>query len=468
MSSGHAVEPARRARTVASGRGRGWGDRRRSGRLWTVPGRLQRFGPRAAGRLLWSSNPQGLTSHARRPRRALALRGPDHPWARPSVRLPAIGRVGSRAGVRAAGTRRRQQLKTQQEHAPVRPDSRAGTTVCGLRSHRRHHMAVVTMRQLLESGVHFGHQTRRWNPKMKRFIMTERNGIYIIDLQQSLAYIDRSYAFIKDDRRQGRHDHVRRHQEAGPGGDRRAGDPRRDALRQPALARWHAHQLPDRAPADQPPQGARRDRLRRRGRQQPHQEGAAADAPRARQAEQVARRYPRDEPDAVRGLDRRHQQGAPRRRGGAQAAHPDHRHPGLQLRPRPGRLPDPGQRRRDPRGRPADPRGRRRRRRGPDRPLRRQGRPRAPRPSAPRSRWPSGSASCWVARPRPPPSRPPVATPPPRRPRPPRRPVPRPRPPRPPRPTEAVRGSAEATVAAAEAAAEAPAEAAAETTDAQA
>src|SRR5438105_5149490 len=59
-------------------------------------------------------------------------------------------------------------------------------------------MAVVTMKQLLDSGVHFGHQTRRWNPKMKRFIMTERNGIYIIDLQQSLSYIDTSYAFIKD------------------------------------------------------------------------------------------------------------------------------------------------------------------------------------------------------------------------------------------------------------------------------
>jgi small subunit ribosomal protein S2 len=59
-------------------------------------------------------------------------------------------------------------------------------------------MAVVTMRQLLESGVHFGHQTRRWNPKMKRFIMTERNGIYIIDLHQSLTYIDQAYAFIKD------------------------------------------------------------------------------------------------------------------------------------------------------------------------------------------------------------------------------------------------------------------------------
>ncbi len=59
-------------------------------------------------------------------------------------------------------------------------------------------MAVVTMRQLLESGVHFGHQTRRWNPKMKRFIITERNGIYIIDLQQSLSYIDQAYEYVKE------------------------------------------------------------------------------------------------------------------------------------------------------------------------------------------------------------------------------------------------------------------------------
>ncbi|MQA93597.1 MAG: 30S ribosomal protein S2 [Streptosporangiales bacterium] len=58
--------------------------------------------------------------------------------------------------------------------------------------------AVVTMKQLLESGVHFGHQTRRWNPKMKRFIFTERNGIYIIDLQKSLDYIDRAYEFVKE------------------------------------------------------------------------------------------------------------------------------------------------------------------------------------------------------------------------------------------------------------------------------
>ncbi|MBV7431813.1 30S ribosomal protein S2 [Dermabacteraceae bacterium P13115] len=59
-------------------------------------------------------------------------------------------------------------------------------------------MAVVTMRQLLESGVHFGHQTRRWNPKMKRFIFTERNGIYIIDLLKSLSYIDEAYNFVKE------------------------------------------------------------------------------------------------------------------------------------------------------------------------------------------------------------------------------------------------------------------------------
>ncbi|GGJ76838.1 30S ribosomal protein S2 [Pilimelia anulata] len=58
-------------------------------------------------------------------------------------------------------------------------------------------MAVVTMRQLLESGVHFGHQTRRWNPKMKRFIFTERNGIYIIDLRQTLEYIEKAYEYIR-------------------------------------------------------------------------------------------------------------------------------------------------------------------------------------------------------------------------------------------------------------------------------
>ncbi|HEV8469673.1 MAG TPA: 30S ribosomal protein S2, partial [Candidatus Limnocylindria bacterium] len=59
-------------------------------------------------------------------------------------------------------------------------------------------MAVVTMKQLLESGVHFGHQARRWNPKMRRFIFMERNGIHIIDLQQTLTRIEEAYAFVRD------------------------------------------------------------------------------------------------------------------------------------------------------------------------------------------------------------------------------------------------------------------------------
>ena len=105
---------------------------------------------------------------------------------------------------------------------------------------RETHMAVVTMKELLESGVHFGHQTKRWNPKMKPFIFTERNGIYIIDLQQTLNYIDRAFEFLGkllptaamscSSARRSR----RRKQSEG------AGDPGGDAVCEPALARWHA------------------------------------------------------------------------------------------------------------------------------------------------------------------------------------------------------------------------------------
>jgi small subunit ribosomal protein S2 len=59
-------------------------------------------------------------------------------------------------------------------------------------------VSVITMKQLLEAGVHFGHQTRRWNPKMDRYIYMERNGIYIIDLQQTVKKFDEAYAFIKE------------------------------------------------------------------------------------------------------------------------------------------------------------------------------------------------------------------------------------------------------------------------------
>ena len=104
---------------------------------------------------------------------------------------------------------------------------------------------VVTMKQLLEAGVHFGHQTRRWNPKMKRFIFGERNGIYIIDLQQTLTRIETAYTFVRDLVADG-----------GTvlfiGTKKQAQDPiqslRREvrhAVRQRALAGRHAHQLRD-------------------------------------------------------------------------------------------------------------------------------------------------------------------------------------------------------------------------------
>ncbi|MFS0865077.1 30S ribosomal protein S2 [Fredinandcohnia sp. 179-A 10B2 NHS] len=59
-------------------------------------------------------------------------------------------------------------------------------------------MSVISMKQLLEAGVHFGHQTRRWNPKMKRYIFTERNGIYIIDLQKTVKKVEEAYNFVKE------------------------------------------------------------------------------------------------------------------------------------------------------------------------------------------------------------------------------------------------------------------------------
>ena len=66
-------------------------------------------------------------------------------------------------------------------------------------------MAVVSMKQLLEAGVHFGHQTRRWNPKMSEYIFTERNGIYIIDLQKTVKKLDEAYNFIKEVSVEGKH-----------------------------------------------------------------------------------------------------------------------------------------------------------------------------------------------------------------------------------------------------------------------
>ena len=106
-------------------------------------------------------------------------------------------------------------------------------------------MADITMKQLLEAGVHFGHQTSRWNPKMKPYIFGARNGIHIIDLQQTVA-------MFKDLRGGGarlgglrRPCAVRRHQEAGPGCDPRRSRTLRHVLCPQPLARRHAHQFFD-------------------------------------------------------------------------------------------------------------------------------------------------------------------------------------------------------------------------------
>ena len=213
---------------------------------------------------------------------------------------------------------------------------------------------VVTMKQLLESGVHFGHQTRRWNPKMKRFIFTERNGIYIIDLQQSLAYIDRAYEFIKETVAHGGTimfvGTKKQAQEAIAEQATRVGMPY-------VNQRWLGGMLTNFQTVHKRLQRLKeleRDRLRRRRR-------LAACTKKELLVRCAARRTSSSKTlggirDMTRvpsrGVDRRHQEGAHRRRARpASCGIPVVAHPRHQLRPGRGRLPDPGQRRRDPRRR---------------------------------------------------------------------------------------------------------------------
>ena len=114
-------------------------------------------------------------------------------------------------------------------------------------------MAEVGLKELLEAGVHFGHQTRRWNPKMRRFIHGESGGIYLIDLLKTQALLSAGAAVRDRDRPPRRHGPVRRHQEAGA--RRHQGDRHRaeHAVRQPPLARRPADELPDDVRAHQAP-----------------------------------------------------------------------------------------------------------------------------------------------------------------------------------------------------------------------
>ena len=205
----------------------------------------------------------------------------------------------------------------------------------------------VSMRELLEAGVHFGHQTRRWNPKMRRFIFGERGGIYIIDLQKTLESARGGGRLRPQRRRARRHGPVRRHQEAGPGRRRGGGQAHRDAVRQPPLARRPAHQLAHDLGADRAP--ARAAPAARRGPARPAPaQGADRDAGRAREARGEPRRRRGHAQAARRDLHRRPAQGAARGARGAPARDAGDRARRHELRPGRGRLRDPGQRRRDP------------------------------------------------------------------------------------------------------------------------
>src|SRR5580658_6528515 len=219
------------ARAWAQGRA-GLGTRPRgpghkAARGWTQGRTGPSTGPYRAKHPTPPGQAPGRTGPSTGPRRAEA---PDHrdlrnarksdnvkypvrrsPWPHSNVRVRRLNRVlACRRGDKATGGTRRSVRwppgRPQARHVTGtrnQPSSAAQAQATRNRQRRTKERTVpvaqvVSMKQLLESGVHFGHQTRRWNPKMKRYIFTERNGIYIIDLQQSLDYIDRAYEFIKE------------------------------------------------------------------------------------------------------------------------------------------------------------------------------------------------------------------------------------------------------------------------------
>ena len=166
--------------------------------------------------------------------------------------------------------------------------------------------------------MHFGHQTRRWNPKMRRYIFSERGGIYIIDLQKTQELLEEAHRLRAEPRRARRDDALRRDEEAGPGRGLRARRTRRHAVREPPLARRPAHELahdlrPHRLSARPPPTQGRGSAG------PPSVEGADDDGERPRQARGESRRRGRHEAAAGRGLRHRPEEGAARRPRGAAA-----------------------------------------------------------------------------------------------------------------------------------------------------
>ena len=205
-----------------------------------------------------------------------------------------------------------------------------------------------TMRQLLEAGVHFGHQAHRWNPKMASYIFGTRNNIHIIDLAQSVPMLHRALQAVSDTaakggrilfvgtKRQAQDAICRRRQAVGA------------VLRQFALARRHADQLENDFGLDLAPAQARRDAQFRRCRRL-HQERAPHHAARARQARPLARRHQGHGRRARPVVRDRHQQGRHRHQGSAPAQYSGRGHRRHQFRSGRHHLCHSGQRRRQPR-----------------------------------------------------------------------------------------------------------------------
>ena len=106
-------------------------------------------------------------------------------------------------------------------------------------------MSAVTMKELLEAGVHFGHETKRWDPKMKPYIFGARNGIYIIDLQKTVQLFKDAYQFVRDIAANGEYILFVGTKKTGPGDDRRSGHPLWNVLRESSLVGRDADQFPD-------------------------------------------------------------------------------------------------------------------------------------------------------------------------------------------------------------------------------
>ena len=237
-------------------------------------------------------------------------------------------------------------------------------------------MPSASMRQLLEAGVHFGHQTRRWNPKMRPFIFAERNGIHIIDLAQTVKRLDVALQYVTETTARG--DGV-----LFVGTKKQAQEPiAEEATRagQPYVnQRWLGGMLTNFVTIKKrlAPARAARGQAGQRRLRADVEEGSLAPDRRDDAAPADRRRHAQDEAPARRGLHRRPASRAHRDRRSPQARDPGHRHRRYERRPGRARLHHPGQRRRHPRHPPALQPGRRGGHRG--RPA--AGRPR-PRPSS--------------------------------------------------------------------------------------